>query len=256
MSPPCCLNLILVYTLLLLLLLLQSSYTNSSGSHIATTLQLLASTSKSSIGAGAGVAGKKADAHASSREKLTILKGDGKVYVCSGGEALVLKAQKTTAIKTTNNATSNSNGSGNINRRDKYEISKCKFRSIQRRKEGVNGNILIEIEADAIFGIFELPLGSFLGVITSSTPSPLIGEGVREVQEIDLIQITEINRKQKNYRSKKEEQKEAVSMLTDAFSVHSLYFSTGEFDVTRFVIIHVFIDIVLRYFIFSQSYLR
>ena len=253
MSPPCCVNLILVYTLLLLLLLLQASHTNSSGSHIATTLQLLASTSKSSTGTGAGavVAGKKADAHASSREKLTILKGDGKVYVCSGGEALLLKAQKTTSIKTTNNATSNSNGSGNTNRRDKYEISKCKFRSIQGSKEGVNGNILIEIEADAIFGIFELPLGSFLGVITSSTPSPLIGEGVREVQEIDLIQITEINRKQKDYRSKKEEQKEAVSMLSDAFSVHSLYFSTGEFDVTRFLIIHVFIDVFLRYFIFS-----
>ena len=140
--------------------------------------------------------------------------------MCRGSEALELKATATETI--------------NANKKDKYLISKCKNRNIQRNRDKNHDN-LIEINADAIFGIFELPLGSFLGVITSSVPSPLIGEGVREVQEIDLVQITEINRKDKNYRSKKEEQKEAVSMLTDAFSVHSLYFSTGEYDVTRYI---------------------
>ena len=204
----------LIGYLLLFLLCCEVTY---SSSHLLTSLQLLSSPSSAGAVATAATAPRKTNA--SSREKLTILKGEGMVYVCRGNEALELRA---TTIKRS------FNGQGE----DKYRISKCTGRFSQRKRDFV-GKDFVEIDADAIFGIFELPLGSFLAVITSSAPSPLLGEGVREVQEIDLIQITEINRKDKNYRSKKEEQKEAVSMLTDAFSVHSLYFSSGEYDVTR-----------------------
>ena len=193
-----------------LLIFLLCCKKTSSSSHLATSFHLLSSISS--------IATTTKKTYSSLKGKLIILKGEGKVYVCRGSEALELKATTTETI--------------NTYKKDKYHISKCKNRNIQRNRDNDN---LIEINADAIFGIFELPLGSFLGVITSSVPSPLIGEGVREVQEIDLVQITEINRKDKNYKSKKEEQKEAVSMLTDAFSVHSLYFSTGEYDVTRYI---------------------
>lgn len=92
------------------------------------------------------------------------------------------------------------------------------------------------VQADAIFGIFELPLGCYLGVVTKSSHCPALGDGAREVKEIDLIQIgtTPIVQKDPTLEMMKDRQTQALSILTEIFSAHSFYYSVSPSnDVTR-----------------------
>jgi hypothetical protein len=88
----------------------------------------------------------------STAEKFSIIKGDQSIFICKGSEVVelsvnVLVEQRVLDIKRSNHT--------------------------EKLLSGIP-----KIEADAIFGIFKLPLGSFLGVITSSIPYPDIGDGV------------------------------------------------------------------------------
>ena len=86
-------------------------------------------------------------------------------------------------------------------------------------------------QIEAVFGIFNLPLNSYLAVITNSLPADNIGKGVREIQSIDLIEIP--SSKTKHDKSKELEQKESINLLKKAFSSHNFYYSNDKYDVTR-----------------------
>jgi hypothetical protein len=114
--------------------------------------------------------------------------------------------------------------------------SRISIESIHTRPLVHETNAQLHVRADAIFGIFELPLGSFLGVVTKSSSYPALGAGVREVREIDLIQIgpTSALKSDAKLDSLRKNQPKALSMLTELFSTHSFYFSISPiYDITR-----------------------
>lgn len=113
-------------------------------------------------------------------------------------------------------------------------ISTRNLSLIQQNKKDLKKSIHPRIYAEAIFGIFTLPSGVFLALITNSIPAEAMAFGVREIKEVDLILIpgSKSGEPVVNVTSSIRHEKD-LHLLRKAFARHSFYFSSGSFDVTR-----------------------
>ena len=85
--------------------------------------------------------------------------------------------------------------------------------------------------ADALYGIYKLPSGYYIALITKSEDATeFMVKGCRIVKEITLIHIPN-NATQQNLN--RTQQIEVENLLIQTFNRHQFYYSTSDYDITR-----------------------
>ena len=110
-------------------------------------------------------------------------------------------------------------------------IKEINCKSIQPK---ILNSVTTKMNGDIIFGIFKLPLGYYLGIVTSSEVFPTLGASVKEIRQVELISIdNQLKPIIESDKSIVDNHKEAISMLQRALSTHSFYYSSSlDYDIT------------------------
>lgn len=88
---------------------------------------------------------------------------------------------------------------------------------------------------DGIFGIYELPMGNYITLITDTSKATDVPfDDVYRIDKIEFVRIPDIDQMSRRVSlSLQEKQKYAESLMMNIFSRHSFYFSNGTYDITR-----------------------